>query len=976
MLFASLPLTAIAGLLPPVMGSLAGLEMVSFPGWLAWIPYSLPILLAGILYGKQRLLLEDRPGAFCSPNRCEAWLEAAGAIAWVASPTGEMLQEQPQWSAFTGQPYEALKGWGWLNAIHPDDRDRTLEQWQTAVLQRTPFEFERRVRQANGEYCLMRSSARPILEADGKLREWVGVELNLGSVGLEETDLRASQLTLLQTIIAQAPIAIALLDEQKRYIAHSQKWLSESGIQRASVIGLRIDEIRPELQTKWQPLYQRALQGESLQSLEDRWHNPDGTIAYWKWAIQPWYTSEDTIGGAIVVKERIDEFVRAKEEALETARIKSQFLANMSHEIRTPMNGVLGMAGLLLHTPLMPKQQDYVKTLYTSTRHLLAIINDILDVSKLEAGEMQLEVLDFDLNTCIDEVVDLLVPQAETKGLELLTLVFCTVPRKLRGDVVRLRQILINLLSNALKFTEVGEVTIQVSQVDEIGDRVKLRFCVTDTGIGIPSEIQTRLFQAFSQADASTTRRFGGTGLGLSICQQLVELMKGEIGVESIPGQGSTFWFTVTLEKQPETPVSEVTVALAGKHLLVIEPHPMTRQIIQYLAFSWGMRADTVADRASAWNALQKRAEAGTPYDLAILSLVSDELNTDVLLIERARNHPVLAQVKWLVLTTVGQRDRADWLKERLSISAAASVRSHLLKPIRESRLQQSLEQALLTPEAENISRLNPNGDLSDAASNNPSLKILIAEDNSINQKVILHQLQLLGHEAECVENGQQVLAKLEKQQYDIVFMDCQMPVLDGYATTQELRRREANHHHTLVIALTAHAMPADAEKCFAAGMDDYVSKPVDFQQLKNLLRRWIESNSDAAQEPPHPKPSTAGSESSPIDWERLEQLSRGNQTFIYRLLISFIEAAQTDLLILSEAVSRNNYAEVVQVAHRLRGSSANVGIYGMPQQAAQLEKMGRDRNLETASILLDTLSNQLLQAEVEIKARAKCDIT
>ncbi|NES98094.1 MAG: PAS domain-containing protein, partial [Desertifilum sp. SIO1I2] len=286
MLFASLPLTAIDRLLPPVMGSLAGLEMVSFPGWLAWVPYSLPILLAGVLYGKQRLqhrqllLLEDRSRDFCSPNRCEAWLEAVGATAWVASPTGEMLQEQPQWSALTGQPYEALKEWGWLSAIHPDDRDRTLEQWQTAVLQRTPFQFERRVRQANGEYCLMRSSARPILEADGKLREWVGVELNLGSVGWEETDLRASELTLLQTIIAQAPIAIALLDEQKRYIAHSQKWLLESGIQRASAIGLRIDEIRPELQAKWQPLYQRALQGESFQSLEDRWHNPDGTIAY------------------------------------------------------------------------------------------------------------------------------------------------------------------------------------------------------------------------------------------------------------------------------------------------------------------------------------------------------------------------------------------------------------------------------------------------------------------------------------------------------------------------------------------------------------------------------------------------------------------------------------------------------------------------------------------------------------------------
>ena len=624
---------------------------------------------------------------------------------------------------------------------------------------------------------------------------------------------------------------------------------------------------------------------------------------------------------------------------------------------------VIGMIGLLLDTDMTAEQRQYAEMARASGEALLTVINDILDFSKIEAGRMDLEELDFDLRSTVEGATELVAEQAHAKGLELAVLVRPDVPLDVRGDPGRLRQILLNLVGNAVKFTERGEVVVRVG-VDP-HDPALVRFEVLDTGIGIGPEEQARLFQSFSQADASTTRRYGGTGLGLAICKQLVELMGGYIGVESMAGQGSTFWFTVRLERAaaPVEGLRSDSTGLDGLGALVVDDNATNRTILEQSLAAWHMRPAVTDAGDQALVLLREAAARSDPFELAILDYHMPGM--DGLELARAiRADPTVSSTKLVLLTSSGRWGSAQ-------SAAGSEIDAFLTKPIRQSALYDALVTVTGLPEDSDGGRVVTVATVADVRGKSRA-HVLVVEDNIVNQTVAAGMLERLGYRVDVAANGLEAVDAIGRVPYALILMDCQMPEMDGYEATAEIRRRQDGGRRTPIVAMTAGAMEGDEDRALAAGMDEFVTKPVRMAELRAVVGRWLEGTGVSV---PEPEP-LAAPEQAAIDavldadiLAGLRQLESGGRGGVVDELVQlFLDTARDRVGELRAAVDGDDTAVVMRVAHSLKGSSASLAATGLATIAAQLEFAAAEDDLPAATAIVSRLEGEMDRVDAALR--------
>ena len=939
------------------------------------------------------------------------------------SPQAEALLGYPL-ARWTSEPMF------WRDHIHPDDRQQTLALCQEATRAKRAHEFEYRMIAADGRVIWLQDTVQVTVE-DDRPKELIGVltditehkrnsermhmQYTVTRILTESQTLGDGLPKLLRAICERLGWDVAdlwLLNEQTRVMSCAEIWHRPA------------PELAEFVEATWQTNFSQGvgLPGRVWQDGQPSWipdviqdsHFPrrpqaisaglHGALAFpvlsggKVLAVMEFFShqiqspDDDLIKVLTAIGSQIGQFMERKRveakilsfseeleqknraldkslvEAQASTKAKSAFLAVMSHEIRTPMNGIMGMTGLLLETHLTPEQRDYAETVRRSSEALLDIINDILDFSKIEAGKLTLEAIDFDLRTMVEETLDLFAESAQRKGLEVGCLLHAEVPTALRGDPGRVRQILVNLIGNALKFTHQGEVMIHVTRAEETADRAFIEFAVTDTGMGMAPEVQAILFKPFSQADTSTTRKFGGTGLGLAICKQLVEQMGGQIGVESVSGHGSTFRFTVWLSKQPApahtTPLPRGS--LHGRRLCIVDDNATNRRILEQYALEWGLESVSASDGYQALALLRDAAARREPFDLAILDLQMPRMDG----LELGRTitaDPALASTRLVLLTSMGVRGQADKAKQ-------AGIAAYLSKPAHRAQLYDCLSLIVDRPP---ISPVAPGDDRGSswphdvlvtqhvlkevAAAARP--RILVAEDNIVNQKVAVGQLEKLGYRADVVANGLEALDAVGRITYALVLMDCQMPEMDGLEATARIRQREEAPagRRLPIIAMTANAMPEDREKCLQAGVDDYLAKPVKLEQLQAMLTRWISGQATPEEQPTPVSAAPRDPGEDYVDAAVLADLRKLDIScgLLSTLITHFIADGPTRLAALQDALEQGDAGALARVAHELNGASGNLGVRRMRQLCIELQALGKARDLTKAGALLAQLVSE-----------------
>ncbi len=945
-------------------------------------------------------------------NICEVfWLKEPGSDGFLyVSPAYEQV-----WGRSCESFYENPESR--VESIHPDDLipSRLIFARQ---MQGEAVETEYRIETPDGQKKWIRNRAFPIHDQDGKLIRVAGIAEDITERKLHEQELMSAQAAaeaasrrltdqhaildkerkILRTIIDNVPDFIYVKDLESRFVVANSAVAELVGAQRPEdVLGKTDFEFYPrEVANGFFEDEQQVIRsGEALVNREETVGTDaaDG-VRHLLTTKVPLFDSEGRVNGIAgigrditlrkTIQNALEESNRELQEATDWAnklaleaeeanRSKSEFLANMSHEIRTPMNGVLGMNGLLLGTDLDSEQRHFAEMVDASAKALLTVIDDILDYSKVEAGKMELDTMDFNLHALMGDLAEMMAERVGDKRLEFICAVAPEVTAHLQGDPGRLRQVLLNLISNALKFTRQGEVVARVSLISETDTEVLLRFAVRDTGIGIPLDKQKILFTSFTQVDASTTRQYGGTGLGLAISKKLVELMGGGIGLESKEGVGSEFWFTIHLAKQVnDRSLDYPKVPLKGTRILVVDDNATNREVITAQLQSWGALVAAVESGSTALTCLRYAVEAGSPFQLAVLDMMMPlmdgaALGRAILEDETIRSIPLV------MMTSLGQRGDAHRFKE---IGFAA----YLIKPVRQSDLYDCLVEVLTGEKQREATAIITRHSLREQR--RAQARILLVEDNTTNQEVAGGMLRRLGWHADVAGDGLQAVKALEAQFYDLVLMDVQMPVMDGYEASRLIRDPDSAvlNHNVPIIATTAHVMAGDAEKCLAAGMSDYISKPIDPKILSKVVEKWLvrKVHSVPGEAPverawAEPERSLKLSTRSPV-FNREAFLDRmmGDTEFALEVVAGFVSELSTLLSELKEEFARGDLQSIWKQAHKIKGSAANVGGEALRDVALEIEQAGKAGDMAAAARCIPELEIQTTRLKDELQRWAK----